>query len=653
MSGSTNLENKHPVTGIKTTPDDGLQYVRKDIDDWYNEQIKKPPVVIKEDNSRVQLTLFMRALEILQCRDVDDEVSYFRLAGIHGAPFCEWGGESPVKGDGFCVHGDYTFPTWHRVYVALYEQELHKAMKEFITSDKVPEKFKKQWEREADEWRLPYWDFARNVSHANVATAPDLGDTYSDKFRLPILCMMPSVRIVAFDGDAPYLERIDNPLYKYESSKPMGELPEKYRIEKEKQHADPKKETPEFFYPWDKCTATTKYGILDSFHEDIWADGGQNWLRANFALNEHCNKELLPKCTPVPTLQDKVFRLFQTELKSWGAFATTKYPKEENAKEANSVESVHNNVHNFVGGSSFIRPDGNNIHLWGAGHMSSTTVAAFDPIFWLHHCNIDRLTAIWQALNGSGGQNENGDHKKWFDDEYSAKARYNDLTPFRKPDGQFYKSDDVEKWRDLNYDYGILQDDQTGTKKKPADRETIINRVCELYGDHVRDLYARIPDSNNKTDDEKERDDYVITVVYNKYALCGAPYTINVFLGEVSAGSYSGPGSQGFVGSIYNFSGSLENCPNCKKQAEEGVKHIAQVPATIAARHFIRNNLEVPQPRYVALNTLGKPVSMDVEIKLHKANRSYYKHPVRPDPRDPLSYMPIKNGKQAEIVPSA
>ncbi|KAI9037234.1 tyrosinase, partial [Aspergillus affinis] len=185
-----------------------------------------------------------------------------------------------------------------------------------------------------------------------------------------------------------------------------------------------------------------------------------------------------------------------------------------------------------------------------------------------------------------------------------------------------------------------------------ADRETILKRLNELYGSPVRDQYAHIPDPNNKTDDEKERDDYVITLVYDRYALGGSPYTINVFLGEVSVGSYGGPGSQGFVGSIYNFSGSLKNCPKCKKQAEEGVKSIAQVPATIAARHFIRNKLEVPQPRYVVLNTLGRAVSMDVKIKLHKANRSFYKHPVRPDPRDPLTYVPIKDGKQAEIVPS-
>jgi tyrosinase len=49
------------------------------------------------------------------------------------------------------------------------------------------------------------------------------------------------------------------------------------------------------------------------------------------------------------------------------------------------VESLpHNFVHNDIGGL-----------------MSSTATAGRDPIFWLHHCNIDRLWAIWGCLSGS------------------------------------------------------------------------------------------------------------------------------------------------------------------------------------------------------------------------------------------------------------
>lgn len=36
------------------------------------------------------------------------------------------------------------------------------------------------------------------------------------------------------------------------------------------------------------------------------------------------------------------------------------------------------------------------VHLWVAGTMSDISVAAYDPIFWAHHCMIDRLWYLWQ-----------------------------------------------------------------------------------------------------------------------------------------------------------------------------------------------------------------------------------------------------------------
>jgi tyrosinase len=48
-----------------------------------------------------------------------------------------------------------------------------------------------------------------------------------------------------------------------------------------------------------------------------------------------------------------------------------------------ALESVpHNIVHVRIGGSS--------------GFMSDPATAALDPIFWLHHCNIDRLWEVWR-----------------------------------------------------------------------------------------------------------------------------------------------------------------------------------------------------------------------------------------------------------------
>jgi tyrosinase len=54
----------------------------------------------------------------------------------------------------------------------------------------------------------------------------------------------------------------------------------------------------------------------------------------------------------------------------------------------------HNNVHDVVGGTT--------------GWMSDPNMAARDPIFWLHHANVDRLWKRWLDL-GDGRSNPTGD----------------------------------------------------------------------------------------------------------------------------------------------------------------------------------------------------------------------------------------------------
>lgn len=43
------------------------------------------------------------------------------------------------------------------------------------------------------------------------------------------------------------------------------------------------------------------------------------------------------------------------------------------------------------------------VHPWVGGDMGSVTTAGFDPIFYAHHCMIDRVWSIWQVTHGNGG----------------------------------------------------------------------------------------------------------------------------------------------------------------------------------------------------------------------------------------------------------
>lgn len=64
----------------------------------------------------------------------------------------------------------------------------------------------------------------------------------------------------------------------------------------------------------------------------------------------------------------------------------------------------HDLVHGWVGGRFFTGVPG-----W----MDSTRTAALDPVFWLHHANIDRLWKRWIDLGGNRGFPEND--PEWMD----------------------------------------------------------------------------------------------------------------------------------------------------------------------------------------------------------------------------------------------
>lgn len=61
-----------------------------------------------------------------------------------------------------------------------------------------------------------------------------------------------------------------------------------------------------------------------------------------------------------------------------------------NVGNADSLESVHDDIHDAIGG------DG--------GHMTYPDYSAFDPVFWLHHTMMDRCLSLWQAVNNYTGQ---------------------------------------------------------------------------------------------------------------------------------------------------------------------------------------------------------------------------------------------------------
>lgn len=87
------------------------------------------------------------------------------------------------------------------------------------------------------------------------------------------------------------------------------------------------------------------------------------------------------------SLRDAFYRVLT--IQKFEDFATKRKPGygprvARNAKDYafDSAENIHDNMHGWCGGERTALDD-NGVAL--LGHMSHVPMAAFDPIFWLHH----------------------------------------------------------------------------------------------------------------------------------------------------------------------------------------------------------------------------------------------------------------------------
>lgn len=199
-------------------------------------------------------------------------------------------------------------------------------------------------------------------------------------------------------------------------------------------------------------------------------------------------------------------------------------------------------MHNFIGGLNT---------KTGLGHMSDVPVvsdpfrysssrkvvssdsltckqAAFDPIFFFHHCNIDRHFAIWQALNPYDFSNPSANPERWLnpsDKDYNGQVS---LRPFRhKSDDKFifWTPDACYDTKPLGYEY-----DDTQRKEGESDAEYRARLIASLdkYINTGKLFFAQ-PDAPvmglASTEDVRaqasvEVPDYIISVIYDRYGVC-------------------------------------------------------------------------------------------------------------------------------------
>jgi tyrosinase len=67
-----------------------------------------------------------------------------------------------------------------------------------------------------------------------------------------------------------------------------------------------------------------------------------------------------------------------------------------------SAQTINNilNLTVFDDFSNQVQNQHDAVHGWVGGDMGVVALSAFDPIFWSHHCMIDRLWYLWQVKHG-------------------------------------------------------------------------------------------------------------------------------------------------------------------------------------------------------------------------------------------------------------
>ncbi|KAJ6260068.1 Tyrosinase [Drechslerella dactyloides] len=116
-----------------------------------------------------------------------------------------------------------------------------------------------------------------------------------------------------------------------------------------------------------------RYRFPNGYYNNPAIFGGAPWTQRPTTIRDpNANAALRNNAA---SIRSNVYNLM-TGVNSWSQFSN-------HVTGGNSLESIHDLIHVLVGGND--------------GHMTSVPYSAFDPIFWIHHCNVDRLYAIWQV----------------------------------------------------------------------------------------------------------------------------------------------------------------------------------------------------------------------------------------------------------------
>lgn len=185
-------------------------------------------------------------------------------------------------------------------------------------------------------------------------------------------------------------------------------------------------------------------------------------------------------------------------------------------------------------GPSFEGPHGW-VHLTvgGNGHMTDVGYAAFDPIFWLHHANVDRLGAMWQAIYPNSYLTETREPGgNWFIVPGQPINAGTYLYPFHQKDGRSPWTGTAARYpKTFGYSYPDVKDwTFTGSNAAARLSAAVTTRVNQLYNTRGRSSKRSIRGA--LVDRNAVPREWTVDISAPNAALGGASYALLLFIGE-------------------------------------------------------------------------------------------------------------------------
>ena len=152
------------------------------------------------------------------------------------------------------------------------------------------------------------------------------------------------------------------------------------------------------YWNYSKSNNASSRELPQEFADFVLPDGSKNPLFVQRRFGDGNTPIAIdPPSVLLNALDDTIFTGGESDIPpGFGGPITVFHHGPESVTTNGGLEALpHNNVHGAVGGA---QPGTDPNKWWNLGLMSMPITAGLDPIFWLHHANIDRLWTVWTAM---------------------------------------------------------------------------------------------------------------------------------------------------------------------------------------------------------------------------------------------------------------